>query len=53
MLINGFQNIATSIISLPVVYLNHVAATLLNQATEGFAKETLDCDDINRIGAVE
>ncbi|UKZ77731.1 hypothetical protein TrVFT333_005455 [Trichoderma virens FT-333] len=50
MLINTFQNVATSIINLPVVYLHDVAATLLNQATEGFEKETLDCDDIVRIG---
>lgn len=50
MIMNTFQNIATSIISLPIVYLHDVAATLLNQATEGFEKETLDCDDIARIG---
>ncbi|KAL7909542.1 hypothetical protein GGI35DRAFT_386624 [Trichoderma velutinum] len=49
-LTNTFQNVLTSIISLPIVYLHHVAATLLNQATEGFEKETLECDDITRIG---
>ncbi|KAK4069917.1 uncharacterized protein Triagg1_6712 [Trichoderma aggressivum f. europaeum] len=49
-LTNTLQNVATSIISLPVVYLHDVAATLLNQATEGFEKETLECDDITRIG---
>ncbi|KAL7935970.1 hypothetical protein V8C35DRAFT_296500 [Trichoderma chlorosporum] len=51
--VNTFQNIATSIISLPVVYLHDVAATLLDQATVGFEKETLDCDDITRIGGGE
>ncbi|KAL7950514.1 hypothetical protein V8C42DRAFT_306745 [Trichoderma barbatum] len=47
---NTLQTVATSIISLPVVYLHDVAATLLNQATEGFEKETLGCSDIARIG---
>ncbi|PNP57833.1 hypothetical protein THARTR1_01991 [Trichoderma harzianum] len=49
-LTNTLQNVTTSIISLPIVYLHDVAATLLKQATEGFDKETLVCDDITRIG---
>ncbi|KAL6823943.1 hypothetical protein V8C43DRAFT_79494 [Trichoderma afarasin] len=47
---NTFQNVLTSVISLPIVYLHDVAATLLSQATEGIEKETLECDDITRIG---
>lgn len=50
MFINAFQNVATSLISLPVVYLNQVVATLLDQATQGFEKETLENEDIMRIG---
>lgn len=53
MIINAFQNIATSFISLPIVYLNQVVATLLNQATKGFEKETLENADIVRIGQEE
>ncbi|KAL7784590.1 hypothetical protein V8C37DRAFT_395559 [Trichoderma ceciliae] len=53
MFINAFQNIATSLISLPIVYLNEIVATLLNQATKGFEKETLENDDIFRIGRQE
>ncbi|KAM0451104.1 hypothetical protein ACHAPV_010177 [Trichoderma viride] len=53
MIINAFQNIATSFISLPIVYLNQVVATLLNQATKGFEKETLENADIARIGQEE
>ncbi|KAK1250085.1 hypothetical protein MKX08_010088 [Trichoderma sp. CBMAI-0020] len=53
MLINAIQNIATSFISLPIVYLNEVVATLLNQATKGIEKETLENADIARIGQEE
>lgn len=53
MFINAFQYVATSIISLPIVYLNEVVATLLNQATKGFEKETLENADIARIGNAE
>lgn len=53
MFINAFQTIATAIISLPIVNLNEVVATLLNQATKGFEKETLENADIARIGKKE
>ncbi|GFP52293.1 hypothetical protein TASIC1_0001044500 [Trichoderma asperellum] len=53
MFINAFQNIATAFISLPIVYLDEVVATLLNQATKGFEKETLENSDIERIGKEE
>ncbi|KAL7927942.1 hypothetical protein ACQKWADRAFT_17902 [Trichoderma austrokoningii] len=53
MVLNAFQNIATSFISLPIVYLNQVVATLLSQATKGFEKETLENPDIARIGQEE
>ncbi|KAM0249549.1 hypothetical protein ACHAQJ_008977 [Trichoderma viride] len=53
MLINVFQNVVTSIISLPIVYLNEIVATLLKQATKGFEKEMLENADIARIGREE
>ncbi|KAL6908757.1 hypothetical protein GGI43DRAFT_393557 [Trichoderma evansii] len=53
MFISAFQYVATSIISLPIVYLNEVVATLLSQATKGFEKETLENADIARIGNAE
>ncbi|KAL7901089.1 hypothetical protein HDV64DRAFT_275901 [Trichoderma sp. TUCIM 5745] len=52
-IINAFQDVATSFISLPIVYLNQVVATLLNQATKGFEKETLENADVARIGQRE
>jgi hypothetical protein len=51
--INAFQNVATSFISLPIIYLNEVVATLLSQVTKGFEKETLENADIARIGREE
>lgn len=53
MFINAFQNIATTFISLPIIYLDEVVAALLNQATKGFEKETLENADIARIGKEE
>lgn len=40
-------------ISLPIINLNEVVATLLSQATKGFDKETLENADIARIGQGE
>ncbi|KAF4977819.1 hypothetical protein FZEAL_5726 [Fusarium zealandicum] len=39
-----------SVISLPFVQVEEIAATLLNQATEGFEKETFLNEDLIRIG---
>ncbi|EGR50691.1 uncharacterized protein TRIREDRAFT_105003 [Trichoderma reesei QM6a] len=50
-LLNAFQNVLSSVIRIPVVYLHDVAATLLAQALEGIEKETLECADIDRIGS--
>ncbi|KAH6611019.1 hypothetical protein Trco_001039 [Trichoderma cornu-damae] len=48
-----FQNIAAGIISLPTISLSDLAAALLNQLTKGFEKETLENDDLARIGKAE
>ncbi|KAM5349901.1 hypothetical protein ACJ41O_006406 [Fusarium nematophilum] len=42
--------LAGSIISLPIINVDQVAATLLNQVIEGFEKDTLLNDDLARIG---
>ncbi|KAH0499066.1 hypothetical protein TgHK011_006283 [Trichoderma gracile] len=52
-LLNAFQNVVSSVISVPVVYLHDVAATLLAQALDGIEKETLECADIARIGSTK
>jgi hypothetical protein len=46
----ALQTVVRSIIGLPTVDLSQIAATLLDQAVNGFEKDTLLNEDLVRIG---
>lgn len=50
LVMGALRSIGSAIISLPVLDVSEVAATLLEQAINGIEKETLLNDDLVRIG---
>ncbi|RFU80021.1 hypothetical protein TARUN_2243 [Trichoderma arundinaceum] len=52
-LMSTSQYIVTSLTGIPMIYLHEVAAALLNQTIKGFEKETLENEDLARIGKAE
>lgn len=50
MMTKALQTVGRSMIGLPKIQLNEVAAALLDQAINGFDKETLMNEDLVRIG---
>ncbi|KAI2462718.1 hypothetical protein F4781DRAFT_438240 [Annulohypoxylon bovei var. microspora] len=50
MLMNAVKTVGRAIIGLPKVDVSEISATLLDQAVNGFGKETLQNEDLVRIG---
>lgn len=48
--INAPGKITPQVPGLPTIELAHISAALLNQAVEGFEKDTMLSDDMTRIG---
>lgn len=50
MVMGAIQKVGRSILGVPEVDLSQMAATLIDQVTNGFEKETLENDDLIEIG---
>lgn len=50
MMMKALQTVGRTVIGLPAIQLNEVAAALLEQAINGIEKETLNNEDLVRIG---